>query len=572
MTTERPAASQAKSTSADTWPTYSGSKGLDKPRVVVLGSGWAAISFLKALKQHAADKYEIVLVSPRNYFLYTPLLPAVATGTIEERSIVEPVRRLIGKKGKYFEAVVQDIDPADKSLVACFPLDANLGEACFKLPYDILVIGVGSVNNTFGIEGVTEHCFFFKGIRDAQKLRRQISECFERASLPQTPTEERQRLLSFVIVGGGPTGVEVAAELHDTIQQDLVKLYPELVPDVRIRIIELMDHVLSTYDRAISTYTGEQFKRAGIELVLNSKVVAVQKNSVRVVDKQGNKTDIPFGAAVWSTGVAMHPLIKQLQAKLPEGTQTHFRSIVTDEYLCVKGSNGTIYALGDAATIEQERALDHVGELWERADVDKDDKLQLLEIRNILRDASARFPQFEEHARFLDGKVGAKRFGGIVANALAGARAKNEPQKHTKPNDPIWGDLDFDEKTEVTREQFEDMLKKIDSGLRALPATAQVAKQQGEYLAKLMDKTKLEAGKPVHTSQKPFKYGHKGAFAYVGGDKAVMDSPLGKVTGLGAGVLWRGFETYSQFSFRNVVLVSLDWARTKIFGRDISRV
>jgi NADH dehydrogenase FAD-containing subunit len=97
-------------------------------------------------------------------------------------------------------------------------------QACFKVNYDVLVLAVGTVNNTFGVAGVEEHAFFFKSIEDASRLRRHVSECFERAALPQTPPEEKERLLSFVVCGGGPTGVEVAAELHDMITEDLAKV------------------------------------------------------------------------------------------------------------------------------------------------------------------------------------------------------------------------------------------------------------------------------------------------------------------------------------------------------------
>eukprot|EP00889_Picochlorum_renovo_P004962 jgi/Picre1/31992/NNA_007340.t1 len=173
-----------------------------KQRVVVLGSGWAAMSFIKAWDASLSSKYELVLVSPRNYFVYTPLLPAMCAGTVEERSIVEPC---------------------------------------------------GCVNNTFGVQGVEEYTTFFKTVEDAARLRLRVSECFERAALPATSKEERQKLLSFVIVGGGPTGVEVAAELYDLIENDLSKLYPDIVDDVKIRVVELMDHVLSTYDRAFPT-------------------------------------------------------------------------------------------------------------------------------------------------------------------------------------------------------------------------------------------------------------------------------------------------------------------------------
>ena len=152
--------------------------------------------------------------------------------------------------------------------------------------------------------------------------------------------QERKQLLSFVVVGGGPTGIEVAAELHDMAVDDLSKIYPDLIKFVRIRVIELQDHVLSTYDREISNYTAKEFSRCrsaaagtsaryepvlrrqalvpacreGIDLVLNSRVASVSKGCVSVVDMKQNKTgEIPFGACVWATGVAMHPLVKQLQ-------------------------------------------------------------------------------------------------------------------------------------------------------------------------------------------------------------------------------------------------------------------
>ena len=153
----------------------------------------------------------------------------MCAGTVEERSIVEPMRAVLTGKGRFYEAKCTEILPEERAIVACFPEDAGFPEACFKVPYDVLLLTVGCVNNTFGIAGVAEHTNFFKSVEDAARLRLRVYECFERAALPQTTPEERRRLLSFVIVGGGPTGVEVAAELHDLINDDLAKLYPEEV-------------------------------------------------------------------------------------------------------------------------------------------------------------------------------------------------------------------------------------------------------------------------------------------------------------------------------------------------------
>lgn len=544
----------------------------DKPKVVVLGSGWGASTFVKSLSNKDSKAIDLTLISPRNYFLYTPLLPAAATGTVEERSIVEPVRRIVGKKGKYYEAVVSDIDPANKTVTASFPEDAGLDSFSFTVPYDILILGVGSVNNTFGIKGVDQHTSFFKSAEDAAQLRRQVSQCFERSSLPETSSQDRQQLLSFVVVGGGPTGVEVAAELHDMVADDLRKIYPDLIQDVHIRVIELQDHVLSTYDRAISNYTASVFKRSGIELVLNSKVQSVEKNKVTVAGPGGSTVDIPFGACVWATGVAMSPLVKQLQGKLPAGVQTHFRSIITDGFLRVKGSEGAIFAIGDAATIEQERALTHAKELFSQADTDANGMLSVTELRDVLRTASKDYSHIEEHSRFLDGKYGGgKRWGGMVKDTLDAARSRqNGSAPPEASSNPVAG---IDENAHLDKAAFDELLERIDRGLRALPATAQVAAQQGKYLAKLLATGHASPGRPIAPEARPFKYGHKGSLAYVGGDKAVMDVPgLQPITGFAAGLLWKGFETYSQISLRNMLLVSGDWVRAKLFGRDISRV
>ncbi|KAG2486568.1 hypothetical protein HYH03_014738 [Edaphochlamys debaryana] len=531
-----------------------------RPRLVVLGSGWGAMSFIKALPANISEMYEVIVVSPRNYFLYTPLLPAVATGTMEERSIVEPVRHFLVGKGEFYEALCKDIDPVKKELVCCFPEDAGLDAACFKMSYDVLVMSVGSVNNTFGIKGVDQYCTYFKSIEDASRLRARVSECFERAALPATPEEERKRLLTFVVVGGGPTGVEVAAELYDMIEEDLHKLYPNIAKDASIYIIELMDHVLSTYDRQISIYTAEQFKRAGVKLVLNSRVASVEDGCVRVVNKANEATDIKFGACVWATGIAMNPLVKQLQEKLPG--QSHFRSVLTDDCLRVKGSDGSIWALGDASTIDQPKALDYADQLFDQADINGDGKVSLEEMRKLLADASKEFSHLEEHARFLDSNTGARRFGGLVAKTLVG-----NPSPMAQLLDGV----------AVDRQQFHDVLDKIDKGLRALPATAQVANQQGQYLAGMFSRTRItgspELDAKIEDQIKPFKYFHKGSAAYVGSDKAVFDIPkIGPLTGTSAGFVWKSYETLSQFSFRNQCLVAADWLRTKIFGRDISRV
>jgi len=538
-----------------------------KPRVVILGSGWGAVSFIKALPKEACSKYEIILVSPRNYFLYTPLLPAIATGTMEERSIVEPIRHILRGKGQYFEAMCTKVDHKNNTVIACYPDDAGNETACFKIPYDMLLFSVGAKNSTFGIKGVAENCHFFKTVEDAHRLRRHVAECFERASLPQTMQEEREKLLSFVIVGGGPTGVEVAAELHDMVSEDLSHLYPELIPYTSIKIIDGHDYVLSAYHPRISHYTGEELQREGVDLVMNSRVKAIAPGVVTVEKTNGGRevSNIRFGTCVWAAGISKNPLVAQLQEVL-EG-QNHPRSILTDGYMRVKGSNGRIWAIGDAATIEQERALAHADELFARAANGGDGRLTIPELKNVLIKASSQFPQFKEFASFFE-----MRSKCPLAPLLEKAFPNNGSSKEqTEAPTEILRDLANEDG--ISREEFNELLQKMDGTLRALPATAQVARQEGEYLASLFSCQTIRPGAKLGDKVKPFKYFHKGQLAYVGEDRAVIDAPVvGPLWGFGAGLVWKSFETYSQISLRNKILVGLDWARTKVFGRDISRV
>src|SRR5690606_23402543 len=111
--------------------------------------------------------------------------------------------------------------------------------------YDHVFIGVGAISNTFGIPGVEQYCHFLKEIQDARNIRHEVIQCFERASKPNRPIEDFDWLLRFVIVGGGPTGVEFAAELHDFIEQDLSKWFPDLIPYVRITLLEASESILT---------------------------------------------------------------------------------------------------------------------------------------------------------------------------------------------------------------------------------------------------------------------------------------------------------------------------------------
>ena len=201
-----------------------------------------------------------------------------------------------------------------------------------------------------------EHAYFLKETRDAIKIRRRILRCFEEASLPSTSEARRAQLLHFCVVGGGPTGVEFSAELHDLIHDDLSKKYPTLLTSVRITLYDVAPRILSMFDSALAQYATEHFARQHIEVRTRRTVTCVDDGILHVREEG----EVPFGMLVWSTGVEMTPLIKSLRGvkKDPKGGR-----LVTDGWLRVIQDAPTeegkppklikdVYALGDCAVIE----------------------------------------------------------------------------------------------------------------------------------------------------------------------------------------------------------------------------
>ncbi|KAG6732206.1 hypothetical protein I3843_01G158300 [Carya illinoinensis] len=201
-----------------------------KKKVVVLGTGWAGTSFLKNLKN---PSYEVQAVSSPNYFAFNPLLPSVTCGTMEARSIVELIRNIVRKQKNVDKIYCQSAQ------------NKNLnGKEEFVMDYDYLVIATGARN-----------CHFLNEVKDAQNIKRAVVDCFEKASQPTVSDEERKRILHFAVVGGGPTGVEFLAELHDFVNEDLVKLYPGVKDIVKITLLEAGGHILNMFDKRITVFT-----------------------------------------------------------------------------------------------------------------------------------------------------------------------------------------------------------------------------------------------------------------------------------------------------------------------------
>ena len=219
-----------------------------------------------------------------------------------------------------------------------------------------MVIGVGTKSNTFGIQGVQtdeesvihnpsgtnkHNLFFLKQLEHARAIRNRIIECFERAASPFTDDEEKRRLLTFLIVGGGPTSIEFASELYDLLHNDITRWYPDLAPSCRIIVIEAGKHLLGAFSSTLSSYVEKRFARRKIKTMIGETVAQVKDHTL--ILESGKH--IHYGACVWSTGNKALDFTSGLDLELANGR------ILTDSHLRVKNKND-VFAIGDCAAIE----------------------------------------------------------------------------------------------------------------------------------------------------------------------------------------------------------------------------
>jgi NADH dehydrogenase len=558
-----------------------GGRGKSKERLVIVGGGWAAVALLTQLN---VDEYDVTLVSPNNFFLFTPLLPSATVGTIEPRSLVEPLRKILARvKGHYVQGRAVDVvmgstlpemQGGDQRFLEVEVIDgheadagtvdgaaAHLGKHVY-IPYDRLVVAAGSVTNDHGVPGL-DNCFHLKTIQDSRRIRSHILDNLEMASLPTTSEEERERLLSFVVCGGGPTGVETAAEIYDMLNEDILKFFPQLLrASAKVHLIQSRSHILNTYSEAISKYAEKKFARDEVNVIVNARVKQVEPDKVvytiKGEDGKTSEISVPSGFTLWSTGIAMTPFTKRLTHLLPN--QSHLKALQIDSHLRVKGAPlGSIYAMGDASTIDTS-LIDHIYEFTEQCDRDHDNKLNFDEFQVLVQSIGRKFPLASQHFTKLHETF----------------------EKYDKDHD---GTLSLNE--------IADMLLETQNKMTSLPATAQVASQQGKYLAKKLNKlAKLrDAGTKLYEHDEdtlqdiddqvydPFQYRNLGSLAYIG-NAAAFDLPLpGPLKPLGsfAGGLvamyaWRSFYLSEAVTPRMKVLLFSDYIRRGLFGRDLSRL
>jgi NADH dehydrogenase len=280
----------------------------------------------------------LVLVNDVNFLLYTPFLPEAAAGTLEPRHVVTPLREIL--KRTYLRlGSAAGHDPAAKTV----ELRTREGEA-EQLPYDQLLIALGSVSRVLRVPGLSEHAIGFKSLADAIWLRNHVIETLEAANATDDAAR-RDELLTYVFVGGGYAGLEALAELQD-FATDAIESYPRArLHGMRWVLVEASDRVLPEIDAELATYALRELRGRGIDVRLGTTLEELRADSARLSTGE----TLPTRTAVWTAGVAPHPSLRRLSLPLDERGR-----VPVDDHLRVQGME-SVWAIGDCAAAPDPR-------------------------------------------------------------------------------------------------------------------------------------------------------------------------------------------------------------------------
>lgn len=278
------------------------------PKILIVGGGYAG--FYTALKLEnllRGGEAEVTIVDPLPYMTYQPFLPEVAAGTIEARHAVVPLRRHL-KSTEVITAKVTGINHATKTAT----ITPELGES-WEFEYDTIVMAAGAITRTFPIPGIADNAIGLKTIEEAAAIRDRVTGNFEKAaSLPAGP--ERDRLLTFTVVGGGFAGIEVFGELR-SLASALLKQYPTLTfDDVHFHLIEAMGRIMPEVSLKTSEWVIKNLATRGAEVHLDTQLTSAVGSKIELSTGQSFESD----TIVWTAGVMAHPLLRNSDLPLEE--------------------------------------------------------------------------------------------------------------------------------------------------------------------------------------------------------------------------------------------------------------
>jgi NADH dehydrogenase len=303
-------------------------------RIVILGGGFAGMEAVRVLERGLRRRtdVEIVIVSDRNYLLFTPLLPQVASSLVEPRHIIQPIRDIRGaRRFRFRRDTVDSIDLASRRVI--------MAEG--TLHYDRLVIALGGVTPTFNIPGVAEHALGYKWLDDAVLLRDHLIDLAEHAD-HEPDADVRRRMLTVCVVGGGYTGVELIAELQDLFHSYIVPRYRGIERgDYRLLLIEAGAEILRGVHPTLAERARRKLWREGIEVRASTRVTRVLEGAVEA----GGEV-IPVGLTVWAAGVVGHPALGQVEAE-----RDRLGRLLTLSTMQLK-AHPDVYGAGDAVAVD----------------------------------------------------------------------------------------------------------------------------------------------------------------------------------------------------------------------------
>jgi NADH:ubiquinone reductase (non-electrogenic) len=241
----------------------------------------------------------------------------------------------------FLQAECTDLDAAART-VTC-----EDGEMTARIPYDHLVVAVGTQPNTFGIPGVQQHALFLKELDHGLVVRQRLLDQLEKAVLAHATGrfDEVRRLLTIAVVGGGPTGVEFAGEVADLVNSDLVRSFPAVAHQISVTLVEAQPDVLAMFEKSIGEHVKDHLTSIGVAVRTSTMVKLVDDVSITLQTTSGETETMGYGMLVWVAGVGARPITKKFASKLG---QSNPRGLEVDDFLRVRGSSGNeIFALGD---------------------------------------------------------------------------------------------------------------------------------------------------------------------------------------------------------------------------------
>lgn len=305
---------------------------IDLPRIVIIGCGFAGLKFLKKIN---SSKYQVVLIDKKNYHTFQPLLYQVASSGLEPDSIVYPIRKIFkGKKNFFFRMAETESIDVDSKIVS-----TSIGQ----IKYDILIIATGATSNYFGMKNIQKYSMPMKEVVEALNLRSLIIQNFEEA-LNTSDLEERERLMNFIIVGAGPTGIELAGALAELKTHVLPSDYPDLdIRRMQIHIIEADQRVLANMSKESSLKAEKYLKKKGVNVWLNTLVKDYDGKVVAT-----NKDTFHSKTLIWAAGI-MGNFPKGINTTITKGNR-----IIVNEFNEIQESKD-VFAIGDVAFIKTQK-------------------------------------------------------------------------------------------------------------------------------------------------------------------------------------------------------------------------